>query len=336
MLRASRLLLVASAAASIGVVVFIESRARGFAPIVLLFPVAAVLFVVAARDLENDPRRGKLLAAAAALTLAGMATLAGFGAGEVTFPASGLGVIAAWLAVMWRAPRWVGWALLAYIGVGIALSLPRLGALVFLPWLLPSLLTWPISTALFLSAGAIVGIYAVLGLAVALAISAYVRPAVFTPRPAARTLLRDGVMAGLALVLLEALFALTQVNTSARYELVPFAIAVMFLSAAMLVGGVRLLRAGVFGGALAAAVGGALVLYIVTARPTVECSFRGVATTAGPWWLPYFGSMTSTGGGSAGPSRAPQTATGTIARDDGVVIRYTCVADALVQFEIQR
>jgi hypothetical protein len=335
-LRASRLLLVASAAASIGVIAFIESRASAFAPIVLIFAVAAALFVLATVELERDPRRGKLLAVAAALTLASIGTLAGFGSGEVTFPAAGLGVIAAWLAVMWRSARWVWWAFVAYLAAGLLLSAPRLGGLVLLPWLLPSVLMWPISGALPLGGAGIIAIYGAFGLALALAVAAYARPAAFTARPDPRTVVRDAVLAGIAFVGLEALVALARPNTSAWREIVPLAVVIMFVAAALLAAGIRLARSGTMGGMVISVVGAALVIYIATARPTVECSFRGTGTSMGPWWLPYSGWASSGGSSSSGPSRTPQTSSGTITRGDGVTITYTCLAEALVEFEIRR
>jgi hypothetical protein len=111
----------------------------------------------------------------------------------------------------------------------------------------------------------------------------------------------------------------------------------------VLAAGIRLIRAGAAGGVLMSVAGAALVLYIATARPTVECSQGGVGTSMGPWWLPYSGwapypggSVESSGTSSAGPSGARQTSSGTITRGDGVTITYTCVAGALVDFEIRR
>ena len=108
-----------------------------------------------------------------------MGTLAGFGAGDVTFPAAGLGVIAAWLAALWRGPRLLGRAFLAYLAVGVALNLSRLAALSALPWSIPGILVWPVSSTFFISpAGLPIAIYGALGIACALVITAYSRPLV--------------------------------------------------------------------------------------------------------------------------------------------------------------
>jgi len=74
-----------------------------------------------------------------------------------------------------------------------------------------------------------------------------------------------------------------------------------------------------------------VVLYIATARPTVEGSGNGVATAAGPWWLPTGGSMSSLSGGSIGGG----SVTGTIERGDGVTIAYRCAGRELAEFEIR-
>jgi hypothetical protein len=330
-LRVARLLLVGSAAASIGVIAVIASRASALSPLLAIFAAAAVLFVLAARSLEPDPRRGRLLAVAAACALGGMGTLAGFGAGDVTFPAAALGVLAAWTAAMWRSPRWVPIAFVAYVAIGVLLSLPRLPGLLALPWLLPGFLAWPLTTLFFIPVGIPVAIYAAFGLAVALTAAAYSRQTVFAGPLDWRVIARDAVIGALAFVLLEVALALARPSTSARQELVPVAVVVMFVAAAVLAAGLRLLRSGVAGGLAATVIGAAVVLYIATARPTIECRDNGVATGSGPWWLPNMGSMASSGSNVGGGS-----STGRIARGDGVTITYRCAGSELAEFEIRR
>ncbi len=332
MLRAARLLLVGSAAAAIGSIVFIMSRAEAPSPLLFAFTGAAVLLAGAAITLEPDPRRGRLLAAAGALALGGAGTLAGFGAGEVTFPAAALGVLAAWSAATYRSPRWVALAFAAYLAVGLALTAGRLQALAASPFLLPSVVLWPLSAAFFVPGiGGLFAIYAALGLAVALAFAAYARPTAFAAPPKWRSVARDALVAGLAFVAFEAALALARPSTSARDELVPLAVAAMFAAAAILALGVRLLRAGVPGGLAATVLGATAVLYVVTARPTVECTTNGAASGSGPWWLPYGGGVRSSGSGSSDGG-----ASGRIERDDGVTITYRCDERTLVEFEIRR
>lgn len=331
MLRVARLLLVGSAAAAIGVIAIIASRASAFSPLLFIFAAAAVVFALAAANLERDPRRGRLLAVAGACALGGMGTLAGFGAGDVTFPAAALGVVAAWAAVMWRSPRWVRIAFIVYIAIGVAFSAPRLPGLLALPWLLPGFLVWPLTTFLFGPAGLPIAIYGAFGLAIALTVAAYARPAAFAAPASWRAIGRDALVGGVAFVLLEVAIALARPHTSARHELVPIAIVVMFVAAALLAGGVRLLRSGAAGGIAATVIGGAAVLYIATARPTIECSDNGVGSGSGPWWLPNLGSMSSSGSSIGGGS-----ATGRIDRGDGVTITYRCAGRELAEFEIRR
>ena len=298
MLRAARLLLVGSAAAAIGSIAFIARQATAFSPLLLVFAAAAALFLLAAVTLERDPRRGRLLAAAAACALAGIGTLAGMGAGEVTFPAAALGVLAAWCAAMWRTPRWVRVAFLASLVAGLLVNATRLLVLLFFPFLLPSVLVWPITAALFVPGiGPLVAIYGAIGLSVALAVAAFAPPVAFAPRPDARLLARDAAVAGVVFVGLEVALAFAQPNTSARDELVPVAIAVIFVAGALLALGVRLLRRGVPGGLVATFLGATTLVYIVSARPTVVCEPNGASESSGPWWMPYGGGMRSVGGG---------------------------------------
>lgn len=330
MLRVARLLLVGSATAAIGVIAVIVSRASAFSPLLLIFIAAAVLFVVAAAAVERDPRRGRLLAVAGASALAGMGILAGFGAGDVTFPAGALGVLAAWATVMWRSPRWVWLAFIAYLAIAAALALLRMQGPPASPMLLASVLLWPFTTLLFTSAG-LVAIYGAFGLAIALAVAAYAPPMMVSSPTAWRVIARDATACGIAFMLLEVALAMARPNTSARHELVPIALVVMFIAAALLAGGVRLQRSNLASGLAATVIGGALVLYIATARPTIECARNGVSTTSGPWWSPSF-AATSSSGSSVGAD----TATGRIERGDGLTITYRCAGSELAEFEIQR
>lgn len=336
MLRVARLLLVGSAAASIGLIAFIASRASALSPLLLLFAGAAALFLLAVRTLEEDPRRGKLLAVAAAAALGGMGVLAGFGAGELTFPFAALGVLAAWCAVMWRSPRWVVAVFVLYVIVGIALNAGRLGGYALSPFALPTVLIWPLTGAISIpGTGGVVAIFGAFGAAVALTVAAYSTPRAFVASPSWRAFGRDALLGGAVLLGLEVALAFANPGTSARYELVPLAIAIMFVSGALLTVGVDLIRAGAPGSVIITIVGGAAVVYILTTSPTVECRSNGSGSTNGPWWLPYYGGGTMSGG--SGTTAGGSTATtGRIERGDGVVITYRCEGGALVEFEIRR
>ena len=336
MLRIARLLLVGSAAASLGLIAFIASQASALSPFLLLFVAAAVLFLLAASALERDVRRGKLLAVAGACALGGMGVLAGFGAGQLSFPFAALGALAAWCAVMVRAPRWVVVAFVVYLVVGVVLNAGRLGAYALSPFAIPTVLIWPLTGAIAIpGTGGLIAIFGAFGAALALTVAAYSAPRAFVASPSWRAFGRDALVGGLALVGLEVALAFANPSTSARYELVPVAIAILFVSGALLVVGVMLVRAGAPGGVLITVVAGAAVVYILTAPPTVSCGPNGAGSTNGPWWLPYYGGVSMSGGSgtSAGGSTG---ATGRIERGDGVVITYRCEGGALTEFEIRR
>src|SRR3989442_11479802 len=93
-------------------------------------------------------------------------------------------------------------------------------------------------------------------------------------------------------------------------------------------------RAG--GGLVATTLGGAVLIYALFSRPTVECFGNGVATSGGPWWLPALGVLSSSGGGSGSSSGGPGGVAGTIHRRDGVTITYRCQGHRLHGVEIRR
>ncbi len=272
MLRASRLALVGAAAAAIGDLAIIASRADTFAPVLIIFIAAGVLFIAAARALEADPRRGRLLAWAGAAALGGVGTLAGFGAGDVTFPTAGLGVVAAWLTALTPWSRRIALLFGAYLVAGLALFVPRFVPLLALPWLLPSVLIWPLSLGLPLGGGIFL-IFLSFGAAIALTAAAFAPTTGGLAPPAGASwglALAAGAAGGAALVALEVVLALARPNTSARFELSAVPLLIVFAAGALAGGGALLVRAAVPGALLVTMLGGAAAVYIIGSRPTVE------------------------------------------------------------------
>lgn len=388
-LRLARLLLVGAAAGAFGVFAYIAVLARTFSVPLLLFVFAGVALAYAARSLGTDPRRGRLLAIAGGLILAATGVLAGFGAGNLSLPMGALGVLAAWAAVLHPPRRAPLVAFAIYVAIGLALTLPRGATLLAFPWLVSGVLLWPwMSTFLLFPASFGLPIYGSIGVALALAVSAFVTPrgprttsgdpataagdhatAAGTPAdagPVAPSPAADGRATRLAIARGGALalgagglatagyiaWAYARPHTSARFELDPVPLAIIFAGAALLGTGLATLRAlpGPAIGALA--VGATVAVVVLLGRPTVECYANGVATTGGPWWLPETagassgGSTTISGGGSArGPARGTvggsagggtTASAGEIRRADGVVIRYRCDASQVVEFTIER
>ena len=334
MLRAARLALVASAAASLGVVAIILMRASSASPYLLIFGLAAADFVASARTLEADRRRGRLFAWGGALSLAGMGALAGFGAGDVTFPAAALGIVAAVLASLVPPSRRVLVAVVVYVLVGIAVTAPRLPGLFAFPFFLPSLFIWPLM--LTLGAGAL-AIFVVIGAGIGLTVAA-LAPSMSLPAPRLRRplALLAALVVGVAADAVEIALAFAQPHTSARAELGVLPLAVLLVAGAIFGGGVILAMSRAAGGLVATTLGAAVLIYALFSRPTVECFGNGVATSAGPWWLPAIGALSTSGGGSGSSSGGPGGVAGTIHRGDGVTITYRCEGDRLVEFEIRR
>jgi hypothetical protein len=332
-LRLTRLLLVASAAAALGAIVFIASRAAFLSPYLLLFALAAALFVAAARAIGHDRRRGRILAWAGALALAGIGTLAGFGAGEVTFPAAALGVLAAWTALLTPPTRASVVAFLAYLGLTFAFALARAPSLFAFPPLIPSVFLFPLTLSLAFGSGP--AVFAVFGAAIALAAWG-VAPAEHRPArwPLALAL---GVGLGLALDGLTVVRAIASPSTSARFELGWAPLLIVFTAGLLLAAGLVLSRSRTRGAAILTTVGSAVVLYALLSRPTVECRSNGVDTASGPWWLPALGPASGSSSGSiSSGAGVPGGSAGVIQRGDGVRITYSCAGDQLVEFEIRR
>ena len=372
-LRIARLLLVGAAAGAFGLLVYIAALARSFSVPLVVFLLSGVALAYAARSLGRDLRRGRLLAIAGGLALAATGVLAGFGAGNLSLPIGALGILAAWAAVLHPPRRAPLIAFGIYVAIGLLLTLPRGATLVAFPWLLSSVLLWPWTSTMLLSASFGLPIFASIGVALALGVSAFVGPLGAAPShvpipahvpgsppvsaahsPITRSfLVRTGGLALAAGAVATAAYvswANARPQTSARFELDALPLVIVFAGGALLALGVALLRAVPAVGLTSLAIGATVAVVVLLGRPTVECHANGVSTTGGPWWLPRPGgsssgstigtgtsSVVGPGSTSGGTSEVrPTASTGEIRRGDGIVIRYRCGGNEVVEFTIQR
>jgi hypothetical protein len=291
-----------------------------------------VLYALAARRLATDPAGARLLALAGALAFSGIAVLSGFGAGDVTFPAAGLAVLASWAAYLHPPRRAAGIAFLAYVAIGLAAA--SRGPF-FPPWAIGTLFLWPVTALLAVPVLGYLTIFAPFGAAVAV-VGAYLArrrgAALVRGRlEVSRRSLAPAALGGAAVVAAFVALALVRTNTSARFELEPVPLVALFAAGALAVLGATALR-GAPGPALAMlAMGSAVLLFAFLSRPTVECQANGVGTSFGPWWLAWRGGSLSTEGGGSSEGHS-----GVIRRGDGVVIRYACAGEVLASFVIER
>jgi hypothetical protein len=329
-LRIARLLLFAAAAASLALMVAIAGRAAFFSPILLILVAPAVLFAAAHRAVGTDPRRGRMLALAGAAALASLAVLVGFGAGDLSFPAAGIGALAAWAAWLHPPRRPVVLLFIGYLAVGVVTTALRGGGVFMAPLLLGSALIWP--ATLFFLAPFLAGAPIFAGFGAALAFAAFsLRDRI--PRLHPAVLLASALTMGGAAVALNVATAYAQTNTSARQELDPLALTALFVAAvAATLGLLDIPRTPVL--ASCAIVAGVSILALaLISRPTVSCERNGVGTSpGGPWWLGVSGGPVSARGGGSSTGRF----TGEINRSDGVTIRYACDGETLSEFVVER
>jgi hypothetical protein len=151
-LRIARLLLFAAAffavASALYIGVLSSDRLRAL-PWLVLFLLSAAGFAEAWRRIGRDAPGARRWAIAAAILLAAVGTVTGLGAGNITFPAAGVGALAAWAAVLHPPKRRVAVAFAVYLAIGIAINAGRLGLAFLYPWIVATVLIWPI-TLLFL------------------------------------------------------------------------------------------------------------------------------------------------------------------------------------------
>jgi hypothetical protein len=278
-LRIARLLLFAAGASAVGLAAYIAAQSRGplaASPWLALLLLNAVGFFGATLLLEPRPARARLIAVASALALGVLGTITGFGAGMLSFPAAGIGALAAWAAVLTPPRRPLVIAFLLYMAIGIA----TLGPTLFYPLLLPTVFIWPLRLLLF-TAFSVVPMYLLLGVAAGIGLLAMTDRRAFRPRPTAGTwalVAGISVAAGAAAAVLFQAVALAREDTSARFELDPLVLAAVFIGAASAAAGAALMRIAP-GAAAAFALGlGAAALFMTfTYRPAVTCSPNSTA-----------------------------------------------------------
>ncbi len=328
-LRIARLLLFAAAACAFAVPVFIGARAAFVSPVLLLFGAPIALFVAAHQTIASDSMRARTFALAGASALTALAILTGFGAGDVSFPAAGIGVLAAWSAWLHPPRRRAVVLFIAYVAVGLVVAAFRTRSFFLAPFVVGDVLLWP-ATLLFLSP-ALFGLPIFAGLGIALALGAYAfRQALPLTRPTvalAAAAAAGALAAGLVVVL-----AFASPNSSARFELAPAGLAGIFAAAfASVLGLLAMKRSPLLAGLGIAA--GTTILTLASLSPaSVSCQQNGYSTSSGPWWLGPPGSMSASGsgGGSSG------TVGGAIVRGDGTTIRFTCNGSTLSEFVIEQ
>jgi hypothetical protein len=328
-LRIARLLLFAAAACAFAVPVFIGARAAFVSPVLLLFGAPIALFIAAHQTIASDSKRGRTFALAGASAVTALAILTGFGAGDVSFPAAGIGVLAAWSTWLHPPRRRVVVMFLAYIAVGLVVAAFRTRGFFLAPFIVGDVLLWP-ATLLFLSP-ALFGLPIFVGLGIALALGAYAfRQALPLTRPVLAIAAATG--AGALAVGLVVALAFASPNSSARFELVPAGLAGTFAAAfAFVLGLLAMKRSPVLAGLGIAA--GTTILTLASLSPaTVSCQQNGYSTSSGPWWLGPPGSMSASGGGGGSSG----TFGGAIVRGDGTTIRFTCNGSSLSEFVIEQ
>ena len=330
-IRLLQLALLAASGAGVASGLFLAVRGQFTSPLLAFFFVAAGSFAFAAQRVPSDPLVARLLALSGALGLGAIGTLAGLGSDEVTLAAAGLGVLAGWAAHLVPLRRSVAIAFGVYIAAGLTLALPGL-RFAPTPWALLAVPVWPLLYLLggFAAAGvALVSACLIASVAIPGALIAGRRlPVPRLPTPVLVVVsLACGVL-GIAFLVLR---ALAQMDTSARFELVPLALVVAFAASACVGFGVFALGAVPRRSLTVLALGAPVLVYALSAVPTVQCRPNSLATTAGPWW------MTVSGLAQGGQSQvdALGNASGTIVRTDGHTIHFACDRGRVTEFSIE-
>lgn len=334
-LRIARLALAGAAAAATGCLVYILAISRTVSTPLAGFALAAALFVLAARSLAADSRRGRLLAVGGGLVLGGVGVLAAFGAGNLTLPAAALGVLAAWAAVLHPPRRPFVLAFALYVAIGIVILAGRGPQIAAFPWLLASALLWPWTSLMFVAGSSALPIYASIGAGVALAVAAFTTP---QRRPVGLLPLAVALGVGVLSVAGWVADAQMRVNTSRRFELEVVPLAIVFCAGALLAFGAIALRRSYAPGIASLVVGATLAALVLTSRPVVECTRGGTATSGGPWWVQSAGTTSSGSGTSSGRISAGGSqgiATGRIERGD-LLITYACSGSEVTELRMER
>lgn len=304
------------------------------APLLALFVLAGVAFAAAAARLEPDPRLGKALAIAAALVLTGMGVLAGFGAGDVTFPAAGLGALAAWAALLHPPRRAGALAFAAYVAVGLVMTGPRLGVALAYPWQLATIFIWPVSALLQTGTAGFLLIYAPVGLGVAALVALFVRRMPGRAEPAEPTVGGCGLLVttlflgGTTAIAVFIAMAYLRTDTSLRFELAGSVLALLFIGGALAgFGAASSLFTRSLGSGLALGIGVTVLFFVFTYRPAVTCS-RGGVSEGMPlaWALSGVSGPQESRGGGTGSAMTGTTVMG------GRVLEYRCEPDRVVEY----
>lgn len=305
-LRIARILLFIAAgfaAAPPLVILQMSQEPLGALPYLALFVLTALGFVIAGRELGTRPGRAKLLAVAAATSMAAVGTIAGWSLGMITFPGAAIGVLGAWAALLHPPRRGVVVAFVLYLAVGVFSAVARGTDFAFM-WAIPTLFIWPV-WLLVTPSFSILAIYGAIAVAAVLAVRAFVRPRVFdAARPARWVPLAAGLglLAGIAAVMAFVGWAYARPETSARFELEPLVLALVFAGGLLLAAGIVTLRLSPsWLTAVGIGLGATLLFLTFTYRPAVSCSASGSAQGLPlSWALTSFGSQSMGSSGSSG------------------------------------
>lgn len=321
-------------------ILMLSQEPFGALPITSLFFLTAAAFFTAAREIGRSDRRAKLLAVAGALGMASLGTLAGFSLGLFTLPAAAICVIAACAALLHRSASRTRVVLGIYVAIGLLVGLSSLGSSGFL-WSLAGVLIWPI-WVLVMPGLSILPLWLAQATAAVLGIAAFL-PARSTARPLASRGLAVALVAGLVLgaVAVSAFVALAnaRVDTSARFELAPLVLGLVFAGGLLLGAGIVTARLSPsFFSAVGAGLGASLLFIVFSAPPAVRCYANGTSQgTPLEWELTSFGRGSGSSGGSgSSPSGAiqgdPPTRTTGQLNTRGRSAMYVCEGARVIEF----
>jgi hypothetical protein len=307
----------------------IGARAAFVSPLLVLFGAPIALYVAAHQTIASDPARARTFALAAAAALTALAILTGFGAGDVSFPAAGVGVLAAWSTWLHPPRRTAVLLFVAYVAVGLVVATVRTRGFFLVPFVVGDVFLWP-ATLLFLSP-ALFGLPIFAGLGTALALAAYALRQALPLAPPTRAVAAAAAASALAVALIVAL-AFASPNSSARFELVPLGLAGIFVAAFATVLGLLAMRRSPLVAGLGIAAGTTILTLASFSQASVSCQQNGYSTSAGPWWLGSPGSLNVSGGGGGNSASSG----GAIVRGDGTTIRFSCTGSTLSEFVIEQ
>lgn len=338
-LRLARLLLVAAAALTVGTAAYIAVQTSSILvalPWLVLLVLNAAGFVAAAVWLEDQPRRATLLAVGSAIAMGALGTITGWGAGMLSFPAAGFGALGAWAALLHPPRRRMVVAFLAYMAVGLAVSIPTLGAALLYPWTLALVAIWPLRLIL-LPSTSFFGIYLGLALGASVLLLVAVRRRPFTASLTLGMWMILGaisVLVGVGAVALFNVYAIARPHTSARFELDGLVLALVFAGGLLVALGLLTLRLWPTAFSAFALGFGAVALFLVfTYRPAATCEPNGFSGgTPLAWELRGSGAGGMSSSGSSAASPGGSTFSNGEIRSGDRVATYRCENDRLVEY----